>query len=569
MRAGGPVFLPAGDQDPSVAKARAEFREIRSERRAVDRDAWRMLAGIDPARRAFHEGMATREPGKNQFSGPASLPADEGAATPPVPDEGGVVAGAVATIMIGRSDGNGEADTMVFHADEAIVGTEGIALTIGEGGEAVAFGDAFGDGMGSNIAFSGISFAEERDSGRLRVAIPGPVDSAGAARLARALGAEPSSPAIASLLDDYGQRARELDDRAGAPLRTGGSGKPGLPAERAKEAPALVDAYVDGLAALDDELVAGIGAVAGAPEQAVRAAKDERAIARERATRYAVGMVGGATPSALTAVGIGECIGNAGLEAGDRARAADAWIAWIPSARTAAARWRAHGRAHAAEMIELEQRQFRGMQELPAPDADGGPVQFTAQVDAESRGRLSDLMESLSEVLVAMDASTVAGQRSVEAVLSEEGKARFRSAWLRAAAPKVYADSRDAMTSLDAAFAMPGLSDTQRAQVNALRGEHAALHRDVCDRLAELSIAATPATPRAVRPDGAATLEERNRAIADGRFERTELNARSLRRLRSILTDDQARAIPALAAAAPRATLSPVPTPPAPVPTSP
>lgn len=571
MRGSGPMMMlmpPNGEQDPDAAKARADLREARTERRTVDRDAWRMLAGVDPARRAFHEGMAARDPGKDQFSGPASLPAEEGAGAPQVPDEGAAVAGSVATIIIGRSGGDGETDTMVFQSDE-IVGAEGMMLTIGEGGEAVAFGDAFGDGMGSNIAFSGISIAEGREAGQLRVVLPGPIDPAGAARIARALGADPSSPAIASLLDDYVQKARDLDERAGAPLRADGSGRPGLPAGRAKEAPALVDAYVDGLATLDDELVAGIGAVAGAPEPAVRAAKDERAVARDRATRYATGLMGGATPSAITAVGIGGCIGEAGLDAADRSRAVDAWVAWVPSARAAAARWRAHDRTHVAEMIELELRQFRRMQDLPAPDVDGGPVQVTAQVDAEAQARLGELMQSLSEVLAAMDAATVAGQRSVDAVLSEDGKARFRSAWFRAAAPRVYADSRDAMPSLDAAFTMPGLTDAQRSQVNALRGEHAALHRDVCDRLAELSIAATSGKVDAPGPDGRARLEERNRAIADGRFERTELNARSLRRLRSILTAEQARAIPALGLPAPKAAVSRAPTPEAPVPQSP
>jgi hypothetical protein len=47
--------------------------------------------------------------------------------------------------------------------------------------------------------------------------------------------------------------------------------------------------------------------------------------------------------------------------------------------------------------------------------------------------------------------------------------------------------------------------------------------------------------------DRKAKKKEPRASMQDTRFERSELNARSLRRLKSILTDAQAREIPALA----------------------
>jgi hypothetical protein len=50
--------------------------------------------------------------------------------------------------------------------------------------------------------------------------------------------------------------------------------------------------------------------------------------------------------------------------------------------------------------------------------------------------------------------------------------------------------------------------------------------------------------------DADATIEsifDSSRLLEDARFERTELNARSLRRLRSMLTPEQVKQVPALA----------------------
>lgn len=565
MRASGPMLMPRELQDDSAAKARAAYRELQEARRAVDRDAWRALAGADPGRRAFHEGMAARDAAKDPFSGPPSLPAEGAADAPQVPDGGAAVA---SVVMVGIAGDDTGVDAIVMQADDMFVGEGGTQLVIGESGEATIVGDSFGDGMGSGFAFSGITVEEPGDERRIQLRLPAAIDARQAARIARILGTDPDGPAVASLRADYESGVAALEERADATLPRMAGSRRRVPDGRERDAAALADAWADALAALDDRLVDGIGAVAGAPEAAVRAVRDERAADRDRAMRYAEGIAGGSEPSATAAACLGEAVRTAALAGPDAAAAAAAWSAWAPAARAAAERWRAFGRAHAVEILGLERRQFAFLQESTGPGIagarDGEPVRLSVVPDAEAQERLEELMASMFEAAAALDAAAVAGRDAVAAALSAEGRAAFRRAWLREAAPKAFADTRDAMPSLDAAFMIPGLSEAQRSQVNALRGEHASQHADACERLAELAVAArAPAGPNRGGAPG------RDAEVADVRFERVELNARSLRRLRSILTPEQAAAVPALAGPGSRVGVSRAPTPAAPAPSSP
>jgi len=167
------------------------------------------------------------------------------------------------------------------------------------------------------------------------------------------------------------------------------------------------------------------------------------------------------------------------------------------------------------------------------------------------------MIQQLSAALVAVTESAVRGRNAVLQALPESARAQFESAWLRAAAPKVYADARDAAAKLDAAAALATLSAPQRQQLDALRADHAARHRAACDRIARAVVEGTPGGAEAL---GTTRPKDNNIQVSDGRFERAELNARTLRRLRSILSADQQAAVPGL---------SPATTPPAPVRASP
>ena len=566
LRASGPMFMPQEAQGASFAKARAEFRELREVRRAVDRDAWRALAGVDPGRRAFHEGMAARDTTKDPFPAPATLPDEVAGDAAGAPEATAAVANVVMVGLVGAGGPEGAGEPIVFQADELFTGDGGIQISIGESGEATILGDSFGDGMGSGIAFSGITVEEPGDERRIQVQLPAAIDAKDAARIAKLLGCDPDGPAVAALRADYEAGVAALEDRTSRSLPPMSGGRRRVPDGREREAAALVDAWVEALAGLDDRLIDGIAAIAAAPGQALDAAKDERAALRARDTRYALGIAGGSAPSAMSSASLGEAIRAAGLDPADAAAALEAWSAWAPQARAAAERWRAFGRMHAVEILGLERRQITFLQEAEGQAGerprDGEAVQLAGMFDAEVQARLGELMEAMSEAAAGVDAAAASGRDAVAAVLGEGGRASFRRSWLRAAAPKAFADARDAMPALDAAFLLPGLSDAQRAQVNALRGEHAAQHDDACGRLAELTIAAQL---RRGGSDGFVPAGDAD--VAGVRFERVELNARSLRRLRSMLAPDQAAAIPALAQTG--SGVSRAPTPAAPGPKSP
>jgi hypothetical protein len=249
-----------------------------------------------------------------------------------------------------------------------------------------------------------------------------------------------------------------------------------------------------------------------------------------------------------------------------RAAAMQAWIEWSPAALASMERRRAEVRATCIEEIELMRRQFGGAGQAVGSDA---PAVMT--VDGDQAKRMSELFEMRARQQKEGLEQAVAGRDAIEAVLPEDARATFRNAWLRAASPRAYKDGKDAMPTLDAARALADITDAQRAQIDAIRSAHAARHRELCDRLAALAVLEQQSADSFGEAGPTGPKKEAGMSTTDTRFERSELNARSLRRLKAMLTPEQVRAIPALArtAAKDQATVSPAPTPAAPAPKSP
>jgi hypothetical protein len=271
-------------------------------------------------------------------------------------------------------------------------------------------------------------------------------------------------------------------------------------------------------------------------------------------------------------------------------------MTWSPAALALQEQVRAETRSTAAEEIEVLRAQWSS-----ATPMNAGATMTTDGPAAEplrQAKRSAELLAQRESRRQSLFDQAIAGRDAIEAALSPEARASFHDAWLRAVAPQAYRDGRDAMTTLDAARALPDLTDAQRAQIDALRGEQAARHRELCDRLAGIAVTESAGPSMAPGNDRKSKKKEPRASMQDTRFERSELNARSLRRLKSILTDAQVREIPALAktsskqvqANAPGANgvndangtnitnygastngagLSPAPTPPAPAPKSP
>jgi hypothetical protein len=590
----GTMFGFAGvvQEDPGSKKALEEYRKLAAERRTIDRDTWYALAALDPAHREFHEQQAKDADNKtgNRFV-PRRLPkeGEKAGETNAVQ-----VASAVQGISINAGDGGapdgpvnittaatmvvsanvvGDGNAMVFtsNADE---GGTGITFAMGDGELPAIFGDAMGDGMGGGIQFQTADIGEETMSlAGLRLAREAKPERI--RELAATLGVAAENPALTALIDDYEAKARTSADEAQARLRGAVSGaaisfgpdSAEAPIEQVRAGIQMVDEHAASLATLDDALVDGIAALASNDESLRSAVRAERARERIRSIGYPAGPGSEwGNNGTVESIDLADVVRDSILPDPARAAAMQAWIAWSPAALASAERHRTEVRATCIEEIELMRRQFDGVGQ-----SDGRDAPAVISMDGEQAKRMTELFQMRARRRKDAFDQAIAGRDAVEAALSDDARAMFRNAWLRAASPRAYKDGKDAMPTLDAARALADITDAQRAQIDAIRSAHAARHRELCDRLAALAVLEQQSADSFGEAGPTGPKKEAGMSTTDTRFERSELNARSLRRLKAMLTPEQVRAIPALArtAAKDQATVSPAPTPAAPAPKSP
>ena len=599
-------FAGAVQEDPGSKKALEEYRKLATERRTIDRDTWYALAALDPTHREFHEQQAKdadnktgnrfvprRLPKEGEKAGEAnavqiasavqgiSINAGEGGA----PDGAVGITTAATVVVSANVAGDGNAMVFTSNADE---GGTGITFAMGDGELPAIFGDAMGDGMGGGIQFQTADIGEETMSlAGLRLAREAKPERI--RELAATLGVAAGSPALTVLTDDYEAKARASADEAQGRLRGAVSGaaikfgpdSTEAPIEQVRAGIQIVDDHATSLAALDDALVDSIAALASNDESLRSAVRAERARERIRSIGYPAGPGSEwGSDGTVASIDLASVVRASAIPDAGRAAAMQAWIAWSPTALASVERRRAEVRANCIEEIELMRRQFGGAGQAVGSDA---PAVMT--VDGDQAKRMSELFEMRARQQKDRLDQAVAGRDAIEAVLPEDARATFRNAWLHAASPRAYKDGKDAMPTLDAARALPDVTDAQRTQIDAIRGAHAARHRELCDRLATLAVLEQQASLGFGEAGPAGPKKEAGMSTTDTRFERSELNARSLRRLKAMLTPEQVRAIPALARTAAKepvpmvmpfpggkvmgATVSPAPTPAAPAPKSP
>ena len=549
-------------KDPAAAKAQAEFNEASEERRGIDRDAWKALTGVDPARREFYETQASDAANKsgNRFM-PRSLP-KEGEPTDAVQMTSAVAVGGVA--FVGSGDdmpidlssiseiAEGAQSVSVSMTVSSDVDTSGpVVISMGDDG-GVLFGDAFGDGMNHGFEFSQASFNSDSFAGA-GMSLAQAANAERVRALAQTLGLAADHAALTQMIDDYQAKCNALKDQYSARLGTAVPGaamafEPSMseaPIDQIRTGIGIVDAHAGQLALEDDALLDGIASLGGANEVLTQAVRAERARERVRSINYPAmpGMTWPASP--VVSLDLAGCVRTSGIVDPQRAAAMQAWMTWSPAALALQEQVRAETRSTAAEEIEVLRTQWSS-----ATPMNAGATMTTDGPAAEplrQAKRSAELMAQRESRRQSLFDQAIAGRDAIEAALSPEARASFHDAWLRAVAPQAYRDGRDAMTTLDAARGLPDVTDAQRAQIDALRGEQAARHRELCDRLAGIAVTESVGPSMATGNDRKAKKKEPRASMQDTRFERSELNARSLRRLKSILTDAQALEIPALA----------------------
>lgn len=614
-------FETAGGRPP------AELVEART---AADRTAWQALAALDPENKDFH--LANTEPAEARKDngtmldlGPDAEPGLPGSEPGPGgPSLATGVSFAFSTVTVRSEDsGDGEGPNA-----ERAVPSEALDAGDAGGAVAIALGDAlegmvsnqvvvvgaagsaedvsidFGGDMGdfADIGPDADAMRDYRERAALAGArIPSPMTDDEVRRIASMLGVTADEGVIAQVARDYRDRSKASDDELGARIRSlldgaavawpvpdmpQAPGLPPLPPERpevpitdVREAVGLIDQWTERLGALDDAVIDAVAALGTPRPEAVQAQRERRARARADALRYpGTGGVDGRRAF----VEPSDALAASGADAAALEAAGRALESWSPAALAAIEANRASVRGECVALIEFERNDAATMRAMQSDD--GAPKAFP--FDEESMKRRVETEGRLGKARQAVSQQAVAGRDAAEAALPEAARGAYRSAWYALAVPSAYRDRSDALPAVDRARGLADLSGAQRAQLDALRNDHASRHRASCDAIAEMTIA------QAARMDAAMDSEEgagmdsmfgAARMLSDARFERRELDARTLRRLRAVLTPEQAGEIPQLQPRAPRRMpaglppgipgaapmVIPAPTPAAPAPPSP
>lgn len=589
------IFGAVGEDTKAV---RAKLKEAREERDAANRNAWKALAAIDTGNAGFY-AQYTSPPEANQngfaYHGP-------GEPTPPklggeeTPSGASVSTFSGATMIMVRggdaTEGgeSGDAGEELDVLDMPIVmefgGNEGgpISISMGPDGVATMVSDSVGDGMmgdgGMSFVFGGGDFASQLSGARM----PSPMTREDVGEVTKALTNDAVATAtLDQMYTDYSEKIKTLDESAGKAARDLLSGPPAGMGIRIREdggeeegpkprsiddlrsGVGKMDVFVQQLGALDDALVADLAAACApkaAPAQ-VTAMKEERARERLRQLRYPTSpMLQQQTRDGSKAFDLGAVVRQAKLSGPDR-QAADGVLAeWSPAAVGAMEQARGTLRTVSLELLAAERKMFERMERVH--EGAGGTVERRVEVESgpgepEDFRLHQELVQKASKAGNAGRTLTRDARDRMDAALSSEGRAQLLAAWCRAVAPHAYEDKRNADSRLVQALGLPDLTAEQKGQIEALRGAHAAEHAQLTERIGVIAADIAVPAPEAgkgeeteggpgfgLRIGGNSGGSGKQAQLDRLRFDRSELNERTLRRLRAILTGAQNEQVPAL-----------------------
>ena len=151
-----------------------------------------------------------------------------------------------------------------------------------------------------------------------------------------------------------------------------------------------------------------------------------------------------------------------------------------------------------------------------------------------SRSGYRELLESTGPRLLELRADAITLNRqtieSLDPILSGSENAAIERAYRQAAHPSVYDDSESPEGDLLRALALETLRSDQRESLSETLAEYRGPYVELCEELVALE---------QTESSGWAERRTRRQAIERLRFDRSELNQRTRRRLEFILDDDQ------------------------------
>lgn len=573
LRAFGP--FPQGEEAKPLVK---DLREAREERDAANRTAWRALAALDTAHADFYKPlMEPPEKGKGvQFGGgdptpPSLLDPESGESTHQF---------ATAVMVVGSSlsdggEGGEPAEPMEMPLVFEASGSGPIGIMMGPDGVATLISDSMGDGLNGDGALVIGTPGEAPESELSGARIPKPMTRDQFAEYAKALGGpQASMAAVDQLYSDYAQKFKALDDTAGEAVREVLYGFPpslhavfidesageagGKPVERQRKTRTMddmragisrLDAFTSQLAELDDATLTSLGAAVGGSK--TTGIKEERARQRLAQLGYpASPMLEVELRDLRMPFDLATLARGCTLSAADRT-AADAVLAeWSPAALASMEQTRATMRGLAVKILEVEEQLAQTVTETRRSAGGSESRSVQREVSAPDQGVMEEhqkLTQKAREAVKSGGTQAAQARKRLEAAVSAEGRMALLTAWCRAVAPRAFNDKKDADTQLVAALALADLTAEQKRQLEALRSSHDAEHAALTEKIGLL--AAEIAFPSGEEPSARRPSNDelaRQRSLDRLRFDRSELNERSRRRIRTILTAAQCEAVPGL-----------------------
>ncbi|UCD74544.1 MAG: hypothetical protein JSV91_12240 [Phycisphaerales bacterium] len=158
------------------------------------------------------------------------------------------------------------------------------------------------------------------------------------------------------------------------------------------------------------------------------------------------------------------------------------------------------------------------------------------------------MREGRQQISQSDDQLTSLNRRAIDemtAALPEAPSWALRRAFHRAAFPEVFADPGSVEPLLVSALALEDLAAPQRQRIVELQAEYRAEYAAVCDEMIQTQLLLTQGDSADGRPDWGRRTQARS-ATERLEFQRSEINSKTLLKLRGLLSEEQMLRIPGL-----------------------
>lgn len=197
----------------------------------------------------------------------------------------------------------------------------------------------------------------------------------------------------------------------------------------------------------------------------------------------------------------------------------------------------------------MQQAIARAMQQQSEEGDDGEGRRMRFRVIGEEMRRLGETLgqqrEQAQQEVVDLNRRTL---EQLTEVLPDEFAQTVREAYYRAGYPGVYSDRNSAQRQVDTALNLRDLTAAQRSELIDIAAEYRSRYGDLCAQMVEAQMN----RPMEGQGEGGRggpdwrRMQDLRNELERLRFDRNELNEKTIRRLRNVLTDRQVDQVPGL-----------------------